>query len=274
MNPLIQGLMWFVPSLIILIIVSLKIFDEDGRVSIADMKKKFVKSSTAILILILIALAVKIENFIFDIRPLGTDVTWWFYETEGVAHVVFFQEHLTHPVIVHSLSLFYILGLTFFVVFVPLFFFLRKDISNLELFAKALAVNYMFILPGYLLLDVTVTSFYAPKVEPLMYGHPQYLAILRMINRQSNCFPSGHMSISLTMTLIALFSARLKRLGYFGVIFTVLTGFVIIYLGVHWLLDIPAGVAIGIFAYWGTSTGRLEPLFKPVNDVVRRFIVK
>lgn len=184
--------------------------------------------------------------------------------------MVFLQEKLTHPAVIHSSSIFYVLGLTFFVFFTPLFFFLRDEKKMLELFSKCLAVNYMFILPGYFLLHVLVTSYYSPAVKPLVYSHPQYLEILRLINRQTNCFPSGHISISLTMTLIFMYSTRLKKAAYFGVIFTVLTAFVIIYLGVHWLSDIPAGVAVGLFAYTSVSSGRMDFIFDPIVEFAEK----
>ncbi len=79
-------------------------------------------------------------------------------------------------------------------------------------------------------------------------------------------FDRGHISIYLTMTLIAMYSARSKRLALFGIVFTVLTAFVINYLGVHWFLDITAGIAVGAFAYWSTSTGRMDRLFNMVTD--------
>ncbi len=266
MTPLTKGLLWFIPSLVALILIGIRLFDEDKKVRFDLLVNTAWKGRGGIAVLIMVAIAIKIENIIFDIRPLGADVTWWFYRVEGVGHILFLQKHLSSHYIVHASSLFYVLGLTFFVSFVPLFFLLREDTENFNLFAKALAVNYMFILPGYLLLHVTVTSYYVPEVEPLMYGQPQYLAILQLINRQSNCFPSGHTSISLTITLIALYNARLKRLAYFGILFTVLTVFVIVYLGVHWLLDIPAGIAVGAFAYWSTSTGRMDRFFNLVTD--------
>ncbi len=61
-----------------------------------------------------------------------------------------------------------------------------------------------------------------------------------------------------------------KRLPIFGAVFTGLTIFLIIY----WLLDIPAGIAVAIFAYWSTSDCRgnrfFEPLEKGFEGIVDR----
>lgn len=264
MNALLKGLLWFVPTLIFLVIISLLFFDEDRKINLGEFKDTLIEARGGLFILALVALAIKIENLLFDIQPIGIHATNFFYNLEGVSHVIFLQNLLDNFYLIHSFSLFYVLGLTYFVVFTPVFLLTRGDKDMFVLFSKAFAVNYMFILPGYLFLHVTVTSFYAPDVQPLLYSHPQYYEILRLINRQSNCFPSGHISISLTITLIGVYQLRLKRFAVFSVIFTLLTAFSIIYLGVHWLLDIPAGIAVGMFAYWSTSSGKFDLIFDPL----------
>ncbi|MBS3816905.1 MAG: phosphatase PAP2 family protein [Candidatus Thermoplasmatota archaeon] len=268
---LLKGLAWFIPALIFLVLISLRLFDEDNKVDLGSLKKIIWETRGGAFILLLIALAVKVENFVKDqTHFVGFEATSLFYQIEGVEHVVFLQNHLGKWLIINSASLFYILGLTYFVVFIPLFYLARGEKENFLFFSKGLAVNYMFILPGYFLLHVTVTSYQAGAVEPVMYSNEQYLAILKLINRLSNCFPSGHVSISLTITLIALFKAKLKRLGIFGIIFTVLTGFVIIFLGVHWLLDIVAGVIVGVVSYHLVSEGKLDFIFDPIMNFFER----
>ncbi len=265
MTPLIKGLTWFIPSLVILILISLKVFDEDHKVDLSRFKDSLWVSRGGLFILLLVFLGVKTENTIKDFTQLGgIKATSWFYNFEGVGHIVYLQNHLDNFFIINTASIFYTLGLTFFVVFTPIFFLARHEKDNFMFFSKALLVNYFFILPGYFLLHVKVTSLYAPEVDQIMYSKEQYYAILYLINRLSNCFPSGHISISLTITLLGLFKAKLKRFGAFGVAFTISTGFVIIYLGVHWLTDIVAGVMIGSFTYWAVKTGKVDFIFDPI----------
>lgn len=264
MSALILGLLWFIPGLAALILISLKVFDEDDQVDFQGIKNTIWKARGGLFILLIVAIAVKIENTVKDFYPVGIKATNWVYQFEGVEHVLFLQNHLDQLIVIHSASLFYILGLTYFVVFTPVFFLSRGEKENFTLFSKILMVNYFFILPGYFLFHVEVTSLYAPEVQRIMYSHDQYYAILYLINRLSNCFPSGHISISLSITLLALFRTKLKRFGYFGIVFTVMTGFVIIYLGVHWLIDIPAGFLIGIFAFWSVKEGKFDFFFDPI----------
>ncbi len=267
MNALILGLSWFIPALVALIFIGLKVFDENNQVDFQKMRNTIWKARGGMFILLIVAIAIKIENTVKDIYPVGIKATKWFYQFEGVEHILFLQNHLDQIIVIHSASLFYILGLTFLVVFMPVFFLSRGDTDNFLLFSKALMVNYFFILPGYFLLHVEVTSVYPPAgVQKIMYSHDQYYAILYLINRLSNCFPSGHISISLTITLLVLFKTKLKRLSYFSIIFTIMTGFVIIYLGVHWLIDIPAGFLIGLFAFWSVKEGKFDFLFDPIIE--------
>lgn len=266
MNTLTTALLWFVPSLVFLLLISLKIFDEDSKVRLDNFPDIIWDVRGGLFLLLLVYIALKIENTVKDFFSVGIKATGWFYRVEGVGHIVFLQNHLNQPWIIESTSLFYTLGLFYLVVFAPLFFMFRGEKKNFNLFSKMLMVNYFFLIPSYFILHVVVTSYYAPEVAPLLYSNDQQLALLHMINRLDNCFPSGHISVSLTITFLALFKAKLKRLGYFGIIFTALTGVVILYLGVHWALDIPAGIALGIFAYWSVIEGKWDFLFDPLME--------
>ncbi|MFP4001209.1 MAG: phosphatase PAP2 family protein [Thermoplasmata archaeon] len=271
MTPLQQGMLWFVPGMIILILISVVIFDEEDLIRLSSLKESLWDSRGSLFLLILIALALKIENLLQDLYAPGLRVTEWFYRVEGVSHIVWLQENLDHNLFIHASSIFYVLGLSFFLSMIPVFFILRRESDLLKEFSKALAINYMFIIPGYLLIHLFVTSYYAPQVKPLLYMHPQYMAIIQETNRQVNCMPSGHMSISLTITLFAMYRAKTKRLAVFGIIFTAITAFVIIYLGVHWLSDIPAGIAVAVIAYWGATRGKLDPLFDKIIGPFERY---
>lgn len=272
MTPLMKGMLWFIPGLLILVFIGIYFFDEDQRVEFTSLKKKLWKARGGFFVVFIVFAFLQVENFIHDIHPPGFRVTWWFYSVEGVDHIVWLQQTLDNPLIVHASSIFYVLGLSFFVAFTPIFFILRDQFDVFEQFCKALAVNYVFLLLGYFLLHVLVTSFYKPdEVQALLYDHPQYNAIVQLTNRQSNCFPSGHTSIPLTITLISGYSAGLKRLKIFGFIFVILTVFTIIYLGIHWILDIPAGIAVALFAYWSTSEGKSDWLFDRVTEPFERW---
>lgn len=274
MTPLVKGLLWFIPGLIILVVISFIFFDEDGKTDLTLLKTHLWNARGGFLILLLITLFLQLENFVHDIHTPGFRVTWWFYNLEGVGHVVWLQQTFYNHYLIHASSIFYVLGLSYFVIFAPLFFLIRAEPGIFDQFCKALAVNYMFLLPGYFILHVVVTSYYSPEVQAFLYDVPQYNALVLLTNRQTNCFPSGHISIPLTITLIAKYRAGLKKLQIMGFIFVIVTVFVIIYLGIHWLIDIPAGVAVAIFAYWSTSNGRSDFVFDKVTVPFERWTEK
>ncbi len=278
MDPLHQGLLWFIPSTLVLIAIGLIIFDEDRKISIKTLKNSLWESRGALFLMILVALALQVENLIQDQYEPGFRVTEWFYQFEGISHIVWLQQNLNHDVFIHASSIFYVLGLSFFLAFVPPFLILRKETDVLKDFSKALAINYMFLIPGYLLIHLVVTSYHAPEVEALLYDIPQYNALIQLTNRQVNCMPSGHTSIPMTITLFAIFKLKLKRLSIFGIVFVILTIFSIIYLGVHWLLDIPAGMAVALIAYWGATRGKLDFIFDrlidPFEDLTKKILKK
>lgn len=274
MDPLYKGALWFFPSLILLIILGVLFFDEHKKIDLHSLKYSLWDSRGALFIMMLVSLALQIENLIQDLYEPGFRVTDWFYRVEGVSHVVWLQETFDYYLLIHASSIFYVLGLSFFLSMIPVFFILRGESKLLEEFSKALAVNYMFIIPGYLLIHLVVTSFYSQEVEPLLYMHPQYNAIIQVTNRQVNCMPSGHISIPFTISLFALYRVKAKRLAIFGFIFTALTMFVIIYLGVHWLLDIPAGIAVAVIAYWVASRGKLDFIFDRITAPFEKYTEK
>lgn len=257
--------------MITLIGIALVIFDEDHKISLRTLKTSLWNSRGALLLLILVALFLKIENLLQDLYAPGFRVTEWFYRVEGVSHIVWLQENLDYYLLIHGSSIFYVLGLSFFLTLVPPLFILRGESEILEDFSKALVINYFFLISGYLLIHLVVTSHYAPEVTALIYNRPQYYALIQLTNRQVNCMPSGHTSIPTTITLFAMFRAKLKRLSIFGIVFTVLTIFVIIYLGIHWLMDIPAGIAVGLIAYWIATRGKLDPLFDKIIGPFERY---
>jgi membrane-associated phospholipid phosphatase len=74
------------------------------------------------------------------------------------------------------------------------------------------------------------------------------MTILRPMSGIDNCFPSFHTSLAVTVALFAIRSGRRA----FAVVMTAMAAAIIfstVYLGVHWLTDVGAGIIVGIVAY-------------------------
>jgi len=276
MGPVLRALIWFLPALVLLVIIALPLFDEDGKLrrNYDDFDSSLWKARGGILILSLVFLALQIENLIQDSYEPGLRMSQQFYSFSGVSHVVWLQENLANGVVIHFFSLFYLVGLPFLLAFIPTFFLLRGENDLFELYAKAVAVNMVCLIVAYLSFHVWIPAFQSESVLPLMHEIPQYEGIIKLVNRQVNSFPSGHTSLTFTLMLIALYKTELKRLAWFGVAFTVLTVFAITFLGSHWFVDVLGGMAVGSFAYWITSTGKIDPFFEPIMERFDRLTLR
>jgi len=133
----------------------------------------------------------------------------------------------------------------------------RKNVSLLI----AYFMNYILVLPFYFLFPVRECHAFEPGGQPFVRlvlndAHPAIMKVLRPMSGIDNCFPSFHTSLVVTVALFAWFSGRRA----FGVVMALMALSVILstlYLGVHWLVDLGAGVVVGIIAYWlGDWLGR------------------
>ena len=124
----------------------------------------------------------------------------------------------------------------------------RKNISLLI----GYIMNYALALPFYIFFPVRECHEYPPAQESLRLLlndiDPAIMTLLRPMSGVDNCFPSFHTSLAVTIALFALRSGRRA----FAVVASVMTVSIIIstmYLGIHWVTDVGAGVIVGIVAY-------------------------
>lgn len=123
--------------------------------------------------------------------------------------------------------------------------------KNYQLFyalCYAILINYIVAFPFYLFFPVNEVWSVHPNVDLLIHNvFPTFESEYRPLSGIDNCFPSLHTSLSITMAVIASkSSSRLWR--YFTAISAAIIIFSIFYLGIHWFLDMCAGLALGFFA--------------------------
>jgi len=116
--------------------------------------------------------------------------------------------------------------------------------------ALMFSLNYLIAFPFFMFFNVSTTGATLPGMEPLLYEQfPRICAAITAIDPLDNCFPSLHVAMVFSAFLIMCGTnyRRYKIFIYFAVPATV---FAVLYLGIHWLIDILAGIALALFTYY------------------------
>ena len=181
----------------------------------------------------------------------GLDMTPWIYAIEGdlVLHVQKFFEAQWLTV---TLTHFYVAGFMF-ICYVSVFYFAYFDDRWMaDRVTLTIAWVYILAVPFYLFFNVRVTGAYIPEMETLAYSlNPEISDWFRRIDPFTNCMPSLHIGIPYAVWLcIKRFDHDERWALYRKIVlgYVILTIFTIIYLGIHWILDIAGGMIVASFA--------------------------
>jgi hypothetical protein len=121
------------------------------------------------------------------------------------------------------------------------------------------ALNYLLIyalaVPYYLFFNVEVTSSWIPNMDALLYHDGWYSSFYALHDPMDNAVPSLHVAIPFGILYLNYLHVKEKGMKMsewrhwpyhlFVAINTLLFMFTILYLGIHWFVDIPLGIIIG-----------------------------
>ena len=181
----------------------------------------------------------------------GLDMTPWIYAVEGSlaydVQLAFKSEWLTV-----ALTHFYVAGFMF-ICYVSIFYFAFFDDRWIaDRMTLSIAWVYILAIPFYLFFNVRVTGDYIPGMETLAYDlTPEIADWFRRIDPFTNGFPSLHIGIPFAVWLcLTRFDEDRRWNKYRALVFVYIavTAFAIIYLGIHWFVDIIGGVLIASLA--------------------------
>ncbi len=132
----------------------------------------------------------------------------------------------------------------------------RASITPYRVFGTAIAADYLLSLPFFLLLPVperwSVSESHAVLLSDRWTS--ALIEAIRPISGLDNCFPSFHVSLTvITLAACVIFRIAFRWVALTGGAAIVASTFV---LGVHWVADIVAGVAVGLISV--TVALRLE----------------
>lgn len=174
------------------------------------------------------------KDFAASIQNIEGDFVFWF------------SQHWT-PVLLYFFVIMYIGTYPFTLWFSPAYFLINDKKKSMKTLAYGLLLIYVVALPFYLFMPITnVYKFYniesaletvIPTVENFFYS----------TTTQNNCLPSLHTA----MAILIAESVRLtgnKKFTYFAYFSAVCVIISVIYLSIHWVMDVLFGGILSIIA--------------------------
>ncbi|MBC7081275.1 MAG: phosphatase PAP2 family protein [Thermoplasmatales archaeon] len=260
---IVKALLWYISLLLVLMCIGILIFDEERKISRKTCYRRVKDGMGYLIILIFVMVMIKIENILQDNFSIGRDFTPLIYGIEGTSHIVFLQNLINNNFFIHFVSVFYLVSFMYVIIFTPIIFILRGEENFAKISTYAILINYLVLVPFYLFFNVSVTSSY-PEVKPILYSNPNYMSLVLLADRLTDNFPSGHISVLVPLSLIVFSHPNMKRYKILVFFTTIFMPFVILYLGIHWLMDIFSGLILGISSYFIAKNEKASKFFDKI----------
>ena len=196
------------------------------------------------------------------------DMTFLVYAIEGNS-VLWVQEGLRSEFLDVFMTHFYVMGFmtaTFASFVYPIYFDDRYMADRVSL---SMFWVYILAIPFYLFLNVKVTGNYVEGMETIAYDlTPEIHNWFSRIDPFTNGMPSLHIGLPFAIWLSMHRwdeDGRWERFRIFLIIFIGLTSISIVYLGIHWFVDIIGGMIIAILAV-NTTARTHEPIWRFADE--------
>lgn len=214
-----------------------------------------------VLLLAALPLTTLVENVFRDVDEASKEIVYtnWIFSISGDA-VRALQNLMDYRIIVDLSIIVYVWLFSFIVYFTPLLLLYLDDKATIRRYSVAMLFNYVVLIPFYILFPVTVTGFHADSgLTPLLYIETNWGRMVTSVDPLNNDFPSGHVSIVLT-TLLVLMSASLPNRGYVYFLAASVVGivFVVLFLGVHWPVDVLGGAILAVGATFISGNEKVQ----------------
>ena len=188
------------------------------------------------------------------------DMTAWIYAIEGDL-VLRIQEAFEARWLSIALTHFYVAGFMF-ICYVSVFYVAYFDDRWMaDRIVLSIAWVYILAVPFYIFFNVRVTGDVIPGMETIAYDlTPEIADWFRRIDPFTDGMPSLHIGIPFVVWLCLLRydeDRRWTRYRHTVLLYTAVTAFTIVYLGIHWISDIVGGllIAAGAVAMTERSVG-------------------
>jgi len=149
------------------------------------------------------------------------------------------------PLLVSFFVLMYIAVYPFTLWFSPLYFITADEKQAMKTLAYGLLLIYIIALPFYLFLPITNVYMFNNLGSALEKTIPNVENFFYSVTTENNCLPSLHtaMTILIAYSMSLTKNKKLTYLAYFTMATVIIA---IMYLAIHWIIDIITGASLAI----------------------------
>ncbi|MEA3202611.1 MAG: hypothetical protein QOI63_277 [Thermoplasmata archaeon] len=182
----------------------------------------------------------------FLTRHVGIDFTPVAAALDGDLHVRL--QALLPQGGLHALFTFaYVAGYPFLIIFTPMLGIWMGRGAMARRALGAYALCYAVALPFYLFAPVQEVWHYDGRVQNVATSYDWVRTHLYSFNEVNNCFPSLHTAISVAMAGVAWHGPS-RRYRHLAWLLAAMIVFSTVYLGIHWVVDVAAGLVLAAVA--------------------------
>lgn len=191
---------------------------------------------------------------------LDVDVTWIIFGIEG--GLVGTLQQVATPELSTYFVFMYLFGYVVLIAYPALAYFALPSLTHLKELLVAYVVNDTIGLTIYIaVIALGPRNLGRGLAEPILYDiYPDAAILTGTVNVPINVFPSLHASMAATAMFFAWRTRRIYPVwSIVGSIYALSIIFSTMYLGIHWFIDVLAGIALAAIAYYiGTRVVRRE----------------
>ena len=190
-------------------------------------------------------------------EPIKTKTGHWtelVYSIEGDL-TKWIQDAFQNDLLTDILNFHYLFIYLFLIYVTTVYFAFTGDRDMTDKVTLNYILIYALAVPYYLFFNVEVTSSWIPHMDALLYHDGWYSSFYAANDPLDNAVPSLHVAIPFGILYLNYLHVKEKGIKItewrhwpyhlFVAINTLLFIFTILYLGIHWFVDIPLGILIG-----------------------------
>lgn len=226
----------------------------------------------AVMVVILVTRALTQEHAHALTMALDIDVTWIIFGIEG--GFVGTLQRIATPELSTYFVFMYLFGYVVLIAFPALAYFTLPSLAHLKELLTAYIVNDTVGISIYIaVIALGPRNLGRGLAEPILYDvYPEAAILTGAVNIPINVFPSLHASMAATAMFFAWRTRRIFPIwSVIATIYALSIIFSTMYLGIHWSIDVVAGVVLAAGAYYvgiivvrneqsiANAVGRLRP---------------